>query len=62
MANLSKNLLVISAAATGLVALAAVLDLVLQFPFGRHVILDIMFLAGAGLVGYMVFEAYRDLA
>lgn len=62
MAALSRNLIIGSGIATALVALAAVLDLALEIPFGRNVTMDIMFLISAGVVGYMAYEAYRDLS
>lgn len=62
MAALSRNLIIGSGIATALVALAAVLDIALEIPFGRNVTMDIMFLISAGVVGYMAYEAYHDLS
>jgi hypothetical protein len=50
-----------SAAAAGIAALAAILDLALGFPFGRWMIMDIAFLLGAGLTLYLAWDAYQDL-
>ena len=43
------------------VAVAAVADLALAFPFNRQPIMDILFLVGAGIVGFMAFDAYKDV-
>jgi hypothetical protein len=58
----SKNLVLTGFGAAGLVALAALLDLVLGIPFAGQMTLDIFFLIGAALVGYLAWDAYRDLA
>ena len=54
-------MLVGSAAAAGIAALAAILDLALGFPFGRWMIMDVAFLLGAGLTLYLAWDAYQDL-
>ena len=61
MSNASKNMIVGSMIAAGLVALLAVVDFFLGFPFAKQRMMDIMFLIGAGLVGYMAYDAYQDL-
>lgn len=60
MSGLSKNLVVASLIMTGIVAVAAILDLAMGIPYGRKVVLDIMFLLGAGLIGYMGYETIKD--
>jgi hypothetical protein len=48
----------------GLVALAAVSDLVLGVPFtgSEHSrLMDILFIVAAAIVGYLSWDAYRDL-
>ena len=63
MTNLSKNLIIGAMVASGLVVLAAVLDLAIQLPFGRtSVVMDVLFLVSAAVVLYMAWEAYRELA
>lgn len=61
MTNLSKNLIVGSMIASGLVVLAAVLDLATQFPFGRNVVMDVLFLVSAAVVIYMAWDSYREI-
>ena len=58
----SKSMVVGSMIAAGVVAVASVLDLVLKFPFSGQILMDVMFLIGAGLVGYMGYDAYQDLS
>ena len=43
------------------VAVAAVADLALGFPFNQQIIMDLFFLVGAGIVGFMAFDAYKDV-
>lgn len=45
----------------GVVAAAAVADIALGFPFNRQIVMDVMFLLGAALVGYLAYDAYRDI-
>jgi len=58
----SKNLVMSGFGAAGLVALAAILDMALGIPFSGQLMLDIFFLIGAALVGYLAWDAYRDMA
>lgn len=62
MADTPKRLVIGSMIVAGLVALAAILDMALGIPFARHMVLDILFLLSAALVGYLAWDAYRDLA
>ena len=48
-------------AAAGGVALITTLDLALGIPFGRAMMLDIMFLVSAAMVLYLGWESYREL-
>jgi hypothetical protein len=59
--NLNKQLVFGSFGAAALVALLCLLDLALGFPFGRSLLLDILFLVSAAIVGYLAWDAYRDL-
>lgn len=61
MSNVSKNMVVGSMIASGLVALAAFVDLAFGFPFARNIMMDVLFLVAAGMVGYMAYDAYQDL-
>ncbi len=56
-----KRMIVIAWIVAALVALAAVADLALAVPFNRQVVMDVMFLLGAALVGYLAFDAYKDI-
>jgi len=56
-----KRMIVIAWIVAVLVALAAVADLALAVPFNRQVVMDVMFILGAALVGYLAFDAYRDI-
>ncbi len=56
-----KKMLIGSMAVAVLVALAAIADLAIGVPFAGQMVFDIMFLVSALLVGYMVFDTYREL-
>ena len=60
MSGLSKNLVIVSLVLTGIVGVASILDLAMGIPYGRNIPLDIMFLLGAGLIGYMGYETFKD--
>jgi hypothetical protein len=60
MSNSSKYMVFGSMAASGLVALAALADIFLKVPFRGRVVMDVMFLLGAGLVIFMGWDAYRE--
>jgi hypothetical protein len=60
MSNLSKNLVVVALVLTGIVAVGSLLDLAIGIPYGRNIVLDVMFLLGAGLIGYMGYETIKD--
>ncbi|RMG38441.1 MAG: hypothetical protein D6725_07080 [Planctomycetota bacterium] len=57
-----KRMLLASGAVAALVGIAAIVDIVAGIPFRGMVVMDVMFLVGAALVGFMVYDAYRDLA
>ena len=61
MAKMAKNVIIGSMGVAGLVALLALLDLILGIPFQGQMIMDIMFILGAAMVGYMGWDSYRDL-
>jgi len=56
-----KRMIMIAWVIAAVVALAAVADLVLGVPFGKVMVMDIMFLVGAALVGYLAYDAYKDI-
>ena len=60
--NLSKNLVFGSFGAAGGVALLSLLDLVLKVPFAGSVTMDILFILSAAIVGYLGWDAYKDLS
>ncbi|MCY2967738.1 MAG: hypothetical protein NT069_29595 [Planctomycetota bacterium] len=58
---MSKNMIFGSMAVAGLVAVAAILDMVLKIPFGgEFLVMDILYLLAAGIVLYLGWDAYRD--
>lgn len=61
MAGKSRGIVLGSMGVAGLMALAAIVDLAIGFPFGKQMILDIMFILAAGLVVYMGIECMKDL-
>ena len=61
MANMTKNVVVGSMAVAGLVAVAAILDMIIGFPFAGLLKMDITFLVGAAMVIYMGWDSYQDL-
>ena len=62
MASASKNMIIGSWVVAGLVALIAILDLALAIPFNREsVVMDVLFLLGAGVIFYMGWDAFQDL-
>ncbi|MFG0335524.1 MAG: hypothetical protein ACF8TS_19360 [Maioricimonas sp. JB049] len=64
MSDAPKKMVVGSMVAAGVVALAAIADLALGIPFSgsEHTFLmDILFIVCAGIVGYLAYDAYKDL-
>lgn len=63
MSDAPKKMVVGSMIVAGGVALLALADLVTGVPFsGDHSkLMDILFLVAAGIVGYLSWDAYRDL-
>ncbi|TWT52238.1 hypothetical protein KOR42_31060 [Thalassoglobus neptunius] len=63
MQELPKRVVVASMIVAGLVAVAAISDMVLGIPFsGEHTfMMDIMFLICAAIVGYMGWDAFREM-
>ncbi len=64
MSDAPKKMVIGSMVAAGIVAVAAICDLVLGFPFSgsEHTrTMDILFIVCAAIVGYLAWDAYKDL-
>lgn len=61
MSNAPKKMVVGSMIAASLVAVMAILDLAIKVPFAGQMKMDVAFLIGAGLVGYMGWESYKEM-
>lgn len=60
--KVNKQLVLGSFGVAGFVLLVCILDLSpLKIPFGGSMMLDILFLISAAIVGYLAWDAYRDL-
>ena len=63
MSNTLKKMVLGSVVVAGLVALAALTDLVTQsFPFSGSTGMDIMFIVSAGVVIYLGYDTYKDMS
>lgn len=60
--SLPKNLVTGSFVVAALVAAAALLDMIIAIPFAGQMTFDILFLVGAAIVGYLAYDAYKDMA
>lgn len=60
--NLGKNLIFGSFGIAGFVAILALLDMILGVPFARSMTMDILFLLSAAIVGYLGWDAFKDMA
>ncbi len=61
MSNLLKRLVLGSMVVAGLVAVAAIVDMVLGVPFSRRIVMDVLFLISAGFVLYMAYDTYQEM-
>lgn len=63
MSDASKKMVVAAMICAAVVGAAAVCDLVLGFPFAGSEtrMFDIIIIVCAGIVGYLSFDAYKDL-
>ena len=59
--SLSKNLVFGSLGVAGFVTVLAVLDIALQVPFAGSMLMDILFILSAAVVGYLGWDAYKDI-
>ena len=65
MKDLPKRVVIASMVVAGLVAAAAVLDMVMGIPFSgsdNTFMMDILFLICSAIVGYLSWDAFKDLA
>lgn len=60
-ANLPKNMVFFSFGAAGLVAFLAILDMAIAIPFAKSMTMDILFLLSAAIVGYLAWDAFKDM-
>ena len=60
MSKQMKRMLIGSIAASGLVAVTAVVDLVLAIPYSGSMVFDALFLVAAGIVIYMGYETLKE--
>jgi hypothetical protein len=61
MAGSVRGIVFGSIGVAGLLAVAAILDIVLGIPFQKQMLLDIMFILSAALVIYMGIDCLKDL-
>lgn len=58
---MTKNMIFGSMATAGVVAVLSILDMAVKVPFGGYSLtMDILYLAAAGIVLYLGWDAYRD--
>ncbi|MCA9065963.1 MAG: hypothetical protein KDA96_23000 [Planctomycetaceae bacterium] len=60
MAGSVRGILFGSMGVTGLLLLAALVDLITGMPFGGSMLLDIMMILAGGLVMYMAIDCLKD--
>ena len=60
MSSGMKKMVIASMAVAGLVGLLAIVDMILGLPFANQVTMDVMFILGAGLVGYMGYDTLSE--
>jgi hypothetical protein len=67
MSDAPKKMVVGSMVVAGILALAAICDLILGMPFSgitgtEHTrLMDILFIVCAAILGYLAYDAYKDL-
>lgn len=65
MKDMSKQMVIGSMVVAAIVALCAILDLVMGIPFSgsSHTkLMDILFLVSCAIVGYLCWDAMKDLS
>ena len=60
MSNQIKRLLFGSMAASGLVAVTAIVDLFLGIPYSGAMVFDFLFLISAAIIIYMGYEVFKE--
>lgn len=60
MSNTSKYMIFGSWGVAGVVAIGALVDIFVKFPFGGNMVLDIMFLVGAVMIAYLGYDAFKE--
>lgn len=60
MAAKSRGIVLGSMGVAGLMALLAILDIALGFPFAGQMVFDIMFIIASGIVIYMGINCMKD--
>ena len=60
--NLSKKMVFASFGVAGLVAILSLLDVILGIPFAGQTVMDILFILSAAIVGYLGWDAFKDMA
>jgi hypothetical protein len=64
MSDASKKMVVAAMICAGVVAIAAISDLAIGIPFagrGQTMLFDIVMVVCAAIVGYLSWDAYKDL-
>ena len=64
MSDASKKMVVAAMICAGVVAIAAISDMAIGIPFAgikQTMLFDIVMLVCAGIVGYLAWDAYKDL-
>ena len=60
MSKRIKQMLLGSMAASGLVAVTAIADLIISIPYAGSIVFDILFLISAGVIVYMGYEVLKE--
>ena len=60
MSTQIKRLLLGSMAASGVVAVTAIVDLVLGIPYSGAMVFDVLFLISAAVIIYMGYEVFKE--
>lgn len=60
MSTQIKRLLLGSMAVSGIVAVTAIVDMVLEIPYSGKMVFDILFLISAAVIIYMGYEVFKE--
>ena len=67
MSDAPKKMVIVSMVVAAVLAVASICDLILGIPFsgvegGEHTrLMDILFIVCAAILGYLAYDAYKDL-